>query len=343
MIKPSILMAVPIQIYVQLEPLLSDWYNVGIASDLSVARSCIRYKVPDLILLDSTLAMMSNGNNFCHELKADSTPTQEIPIIMLAGNSEQRRISYRLDVSDCIMIPSDPEDIKRRIAVQISMRRAQLAERSYSDSLEKKVLERTVELRESQRATIHMLGEAGHFNDPATGVHIWRMAAYSAALAAANGWSERDCNLLELAAPMHDTGKIGIPDYVLKKSTELNHEEWIVMKTHAVIGRNILQQCNMPLFRMAAEIAYCHHEKWDGSGYPQGLQGEDIPEAARIVAIADVFDALTMKRPYKNAWTVERSLSEINKGANSHFDPALCQSFLNIQAKICSIKKSFEK
>jgi putative two-component system response regulator len=188
-----------------------------------------------------------------------------------------------------------------------------------------------------------MLGEAAHFNDKDTGVHIWRMAAYSKALAKAAGWKASDAELLELAAPMHDTGKIGIPDAVLCKNGPLNTEEWAIMRNHCQIGYDILSKSDAPLFTMAAEIALHHHEKWDGSGYPQGLAGLLIPESARIVMVADVFDALTMDRSYKESWPLEKAFASIQDGAGSHFDPALANLFLDIQAQILEIKSIWEQ
>ncbi|MDH3605196.1 MAG: HD domain-containing protein, partial [Candidatus Tectomicrobia bacterium] len=195
----------------------------------------------------------------------------------------------------------------------------------------------------NQRAAIHMLGEAGHYNDTDTGVHIWRMAAYAAALARSAGWHVDKAAMLELAAPMHDTGKIGIPDAILKKPAKLDADEWVIMKTHAELGHNILSKMDSPLFQMAAEVALHHHEQWDGSGYPQGPAGTAIPESARIVAIADVFDALTMKRPYKEAWTMQAAFEEIQKKAGSHFDPDLVDAFFRIEAEIQTIKEVWDQ
>jgi len=197
---------------------------------------------------------------------------------------------------------------------------------------------RVDELDKLAKAAIQMLGEAGHYNDPYTGEHIWRMAAYSAAIARAAGWTPAQVDMIELAAPTHDTGKIGIPHSILKAPRALNPDEWEIMKTHAQIGYDILSKTDNPVFKMAAEVARYHHEKWDGSGYPLGLVGEDIPEAARIVAIADVFDALTTKRPYKQPWSVEETLQTMQQGSGSHLDPRLFECFLHIMPEILSIK-----
>jgi putative two-component system response regulator len=187
-----------------------------------------------------------------------------------------------------------------------------------------------------------MLGEAGHYNDPYTGDHIWRMAAYSSAIARAAGWTPVQVDIIELAASTHDTGKIGIPHGILKAPRQLNAEEWVIMKTHSQIGYEILSKTDNPVFKMAAEIARYHHEKWDGSGYPLGLSGEDIPEAARIIAIADVFDALTTKRPYKEPWSLEETVKVMQENSGSHFDPRLLALFLGIMPEILTIKATWE-
>lgn len=214
---------------------------------------------------------------------------------------------------------------------------AKAAHRSETE-LENLVKERTAELEQSQRDAITMLGEAGHYNDTDTGVHIWRMADYSALLAKHAGWEKKDVELLKLAAPMHDSGKIGIPDRVLKKPAKLDRDEWEVMQSHSEVGYNILKQSDTPLFKLAAEVALYHHEKYDGSGYPKKLKGEEIPQSARIVAIADVFDALTMKRPYKEAWSVDDALDEIKKCAGGHFDPELALIFIEQKEELLGIK-----
>jgi putative two-component system response regulator len=205
------------------------------------------------------------------------------------------------------------------------------------------VARRTEELSKSQQSAITMLATAGHYNDTDTGHHIWRMAAYSKCLAIAWGWSYEDACLLAQAAPMHDTGKIGIPDAILKAPRRLINSEMEVMRTHAQIGHKILSQCDTPLFALAAEIALCHHEKWNGTGYPEGLAGEDIPESARIVAIADVFDALTMKRPYKKAWSDDEAFEHLREGAGKHFDPKLVECFISIKEEILETKNHWNQ
>lgn len=277
---------------------------------------------PALILLDIQMPDM-DGYAVCRRLKAD-TVNVAIPVIFVTSLAEigDEAAGFAAGAVDYIIKPVSPTIVRARVRTHLSLVRATLLEHSH-------------------RAAISMLGEAGHFNDPDTGVHIWRMAAYAAELAAACGWDIEACLQLEMAAPMHDTGKLGIPDAILCKTTGLNPTEWEVMKTHARIGHNILTKSDAPVFRMAAEIALRHHERWDGSGYPDGLVGEAIPESARIVAVADVFDALTMKRPYKEAWPIERALAALRQGSGNHLEPRLVTAFESILPRILRIRQEW--
>lgn len=304
--------------------ILKSHYKLLIARNGQQAVDIAQSKLPDLILMDITMPDM-DGMQACQLLK--KTPaTSEIPLIFVTALSGMTDESKGFDIGavDYIHKPISAPILLRRIKTHLSL-----------VNVEK--------LNLLARESIHMLGEAGHYNDTDTGVHIWRMANYASCLAKAIGWEDEECNQLELAAPMHDTGKIGIPDNILKAKRKLTSDEWVLMKKHSRMGHDILIRSQHPVFQIAAIIALNHHEKWDGSGYPQGLAGEDIPQAARIVAIADVFDALTMKRPYKEAWTVEASLALIKKDAGKHFDPRLVDVFLSIQDEILEIKTNWDK
>jgi putative two-component system response regulator len=278
---------------------------------------------PVLILLDVQMPDM-DGYEVCSRLKRD-VRTQDIPIIFVTGMTQEvdEKSGFDAGAVDYITKPISVPIVQARVRTHLSLVRADKLQKSYYDA-------------------IHMLGKAGHYNDTDTGAHIWRMAAYSRSLAEAIGWNEERCNLLELAAPMHDTGKIGIPDAVLKKPGKLNEKEWEIMKTHTTIGHGILKQSNAPLFQLAGEIALNHHEKWDGGGYPNGLSAEGIPESARIVAVADVFDALSMKRPYKEAWPLAKTLDFLNQNAGSHLDAHLVEAFMDILPTILEIKAEWD-
>jgi len=306
-----------------LKQVLNEHYQLLFATNGEKALEAAVKHLPDLILLDVMMPGM-NGYETCEKLKANPL-TKDIPVIFVTAMNEVEQEAYGFDVGavDYIQKPISGPIVLRRVKTHLSLVHVQ-------------------ELAKSQKAAIYMLGEAGHYNDTDTGLHIWRMAAYARALADALGWLENLLERLELAAPMHDTGKIGTPDAILKAPRRLTAEEWTIMRQHSEVGYNILSKGDTPLFTMAAEIALHHHEKWDGSGYPFGLSGEAIPESARIVAIADVFDALTMKRPYKEPWSIEDAMTEIRKGSGNHFEPRLVELFESILPEILKIKAEWE-
>jgi putative two-component system response regulator len=224
------------------------------------------------------------------------------------------------------------------LEVQLAMRMTY----DQKDLLEQVVYERTREIRETRLQVVQRLGRAAEYRDNETGRHILRMSHMSALLAAqCSGWTEDDAEVLLHASPMHDIGKIGIPDAILLKPGKLTPEEWKIMQTHTTIGGDILSGDTSDLLRMAREIALSHHEKWDGSGYPLGLAGEAIPLTGRIVALADVFDALTSQRPYKNAWSIEDTLQLIRSEAGGHFDPQLVVLFLELIPEVLAIRDRY--
>ena len=316
--------------------ILSPYYDVKVAPSGAVALKIVQQFTPDLILLDIMMPEM-DGFEVCKQLKTDRLLSQ-IPVIFVTaltqGESEEK--GFKLGAVDYITKPVSPSITLARVKTHISLAH----QMRITENL---VAKRTEELSKSQQSAITMLATAGHYNDTDTGHHIWRMAAYSKCLAIAWGWSYEDACLLAQAAPMHDTGKIGIPDAILKAPRRLINSEMEVMRTHAQIGHKILSQCDTPLFALAAEIALCHHEKWNGTGYPEGLAGEDIPESARIVAIADVFDALTMKRPYKKAWSDDEAFEHLREGAGKHFDPKLVECFISIKKEILETKNHWNQ
>jgi len=304
-----------------LRGILEAEYDVKIAINGNIALKIAETQPPDLILLDVMMPDI-DGFEVCKRLKAEKS-TVDIPVIFVTAMLEAKDEQHGLDIGavDYITKPINPGVVRSRVKTHLSLSDQQRA-------CMQLVEEKTAGLISSQKAAIFMLGEAGHYNDTDTGVHIWRMAAYSGALAHAINWSVSQVELIKMAAPMHDTGKIGIPDSILKAPRKLHDDEWETMKTHSQIGYDILSKCHSDLFNMAAEIALYHHEKWDGSGYPIGLSGEQIPVSARIVAIADVFDALTMKRPYKEPWTIEKAIQLIKSESGHHFDPKLVDKWV---------------
>jgi putative two-component system response regulator len=307
-----------------LRHVLGHDYPLAFANNGYTALKAVRRLAPALILMDIQMPGM-DGYQVCRELKSDPL-SDHIPVIFVSSLSEigNEAEGFAAGAVDYITKPVSPPIVRARVRAHLSLVQASRLEQSYRDA-------------------ITMLGTAGHYNDTDTGVHIWRMAAYARRLAEACGWQEDDCRILETAAPMHDTGKIGIPSDILRKPAKLDAEEWEVMKTHTRIGYDILCQGKGPVFSMAAEVALRHHEKWDGSGYPDGLAGEAIPESARIVALADVFDALTMKRPYKDPWPPQRAMETIQESAGSHFEPRLVRHFEAILPDILAIKLHWDQ
>lgn len=306
-----------------LRQILKEEFQLIFANGGKKALLAAEQHLPDLILLDIMMPDL-DGYQVCERLKL-SPLTKAIPVIFVTAMSDVEDEAKGFDVGgvDYIQKPVSAPIVLRRVKTHLS-------------------LVKINELEKVQKATVFMLGEAGHYNDNDTGSHIWRMAAYSRALATAAGWPEIMAELMELAAPMHDTGKIGIPDEILKAPRKLTPEEWVIMRKHTQIGADILNKSDSKLINLASEIALSHHEKWDGSGYPNALAGEAIPESGRIVAIADVFDALTMKRPYKDAWPIDDVINEVIKSSGTDFDPRLVDIFIKILPQILEIKKAWD-
>ena len=289
---------------------------------------------PDIILLDIMMPEM-DGYEVCSKLKSNPI-TEKIPIIFVTAMSEVEDEKKGLDMGavDYITKPINPAIVLARV-------RTQLALYDQTRELEKKVQERTAELNSTRMEIIRRLGRAAEYKDNETGLHVIRMSHYSRLIATQINANEEWVELLFNAAPMHDIGKIGVPDANLLKPGKLNDEEWALMRKHPEFGGEILGDNDSELLQMAKEIAVNHHEKWDGSGYPKGLQKEEIPLTARIIAIADVFDALTTERPYKKAWPVENAVSFIDENAGSHFDPELVAVFIKALPEILKIKDQY--
>ncbi|HET8596441.1 MAG TPA: HD domain-containing phosphohydrolase [Castellaniella sp.] len=287
---------------------LQAGYRLLFAKDGPTALSLVRKDRPDLILLDIMMPAMS-GYEVCEALKRDEA-TASIPVIFVTALSDaaDEHKGLELGAVDYITKPFSPPIVQARVRTHLSLVQA-------------------AEVRQTRLQIIRCLGAAAEYRDNETGLHIVRMSHYAWRLAREVGYGEEAADELLHAAPMHDVGKIGIPDAVLLKPGKLDAGEWAVMRQHPLIGARIIGEHPSGLLRLAATIALHHHEKWDGSGYPGGLAGEDIPLAARIVALADVFDALTSVRPYKPAWTVEAAMEYVREQSGRHFDPALVAAF----------------
>lgn len=287
---------------------------------------------PDMILLDIMMPVM-DGYEVCRQLKANPA-TARIPVIFVTSKKqeEDEKKGLNMGAVDYITKPINPSIVLARVHTQLAL---------YDQNrvLEQKVRERTEELQQTRLEIIRRLGLAAEFKDNETGLHVIRMSHYSRLIAEVVEHGDEWSDLIFNAAPMHDIGKIGIPDKILLKPGKLDNEEWKLMRKHPEFGAAIIGKHSSELMQMSREIALSHHEKWDGSGYPYKLKGKAIPLSGRIVAIADVFDALTTERPYKKAWTVEDAVRLIDENSGSHFDPGLVSLFHVVMSEILDIKK----
>jgi putative two-component system response regulator len=302
----------------------------------------------DLVLLDVMMPDMDGFQVVRHIRDLDGY--RDLPVIMATALSDQRD---RLDAvsagaSDFITKPVDSTELRIRLDAHLRLKQYHDQVMRYQENLERLVAERTRELEEAQAAkmaahleTLRRLSQAAEYKDEETAQHIERMSRYCALLAEKLGMDEVEVDLLLHASPMHDIGKIGIPDSILLKPGPLTAEEWEIMKTHTMIGAGILDSPSSDYLEHGRVIALTHHERWDGSGYPRGLSGEDIPLYGRICAVADVFDALTSKRPYKQPYPNEKALRIMREGRGTHFDPAILDLFMDSLEQVLAIQKRF--
>jgi putative two-component system response regulator len=290
--------------------------------------------MPDLILLDVMMPEL-DGHEVCRRLKSNAQ-TSNIPVIFVTAKNqeEDEKAGLELGALDYMSKPISPAIVLARVHTQLALY-------DQSRHLESLVEERTEQLHQTRLEIIRRLGRAAEFKDNETGLHVIRMSHYSRLMAEALDRGDEWTELIFNASPMHDIGKIGIPDSVLLKPGKLNDEEWAIMRPHPQLGASIIGDHDNELMQMSKEIALSHHEKWDGSGYPNGLKGEEIPLSGRIIAIADVFDALTTARPYKEAWTVEDAVKLIDENSGSHFDPSLVLVFHEVMPEILDIKEQY--
>ena len=298
---------------------------------------------PDLVIVDYLMPDM-DGLEFIRVLR-EMPERDAVPIVMITAN-DQKQLRYRaldLGANDFLTKPVDKVEFlaRTRNMLQVSDARKQLADRA--SWLADEVRKATAEIVARERETVFRLCKAAEYRDPETGAHILRMAHYSQLIARGLGLSISDQELLLEAAPMHDIGKVGIADKILLKPGRLDAEEYEVMKQHAVYGYELLHGSSSRVLQAGAEIARGHHEKFDGSGYPAGVIGTEIPIFSRIVAVADVFDALTSERPYKKAWTLEAAVDFLVQGSGKHFDPQCVQAFLNAWDDVMEIRGRYQE
>jgi two-component system response regulator RpfG len=299
--------------------------------------------IADLVLVDYMMPEM-DGIEFVKRLRA--LPGYEhVPIVMVTVHDDRKVRYAALDagITDFLTKPVDARECLARCRNLLTLRRQQLALEDRRRLLEHMVDDATREVREREKETLLRLARAGEYRDEETGYHLIRMSRYSRLIANAIGLERDEAETVELAAPLHDIGKIGIPDQILLKPGKLDEGEWQVMKRHPVIGHEILKGSASKYVRMGALIALGHHEKYDGSGYPNGLEGDHIPLCARLVAVADVYDALTSKRPYKSAWPSERAFEHLAAQAGRHFDPRLLEAFLGVKQQVIEVQQEWRE
>lgn len=315
---------------------LKDNYHVKAAINGEMALKIVETSPPDIILLDIMMPGI-DGYEVCRRLKADYT-TRHIPVIFITAKIgvEDEIMGLELGAVDYITKPISPPIVKARVQTHLALY-------DQNRELDRKVHVKTEQLHETRLQIIQRLGRAAEYKDNETGMHVIRMSHYARILGLAAGMSESEADMLMNAAPMHDIGKIGIPDSILRKPGKLDEEEFEIMKRHCEIGAEILGDDTSELLQLAKVVAMTHHEKWNGFGYPHGLSGEDIPRVGRIVAIADVFDALTSVRPYKEAWSVDRAVGLLESSAGEHFDPQLVPIFISALPEVLVVKDRYKE
>ncbi len=314
--------------------------EVASFADPREALEQVRQNSPDLILTDYRMPQM-NGVEFIKRVR-ETPGCSDVPIVMITvvGERSVRYEALNAGATDFLTRPIDQYECRSRCRNLLTLRQQQSIIQDRAKWLEKQVEMATHQVLSRERETLLRLAKAGEYRDEETGNHILRMAKYSRAIAEYLGLAEADCDEIEFASPMHDIGKIGIPDQILLKPGKLSAEEWELMKQHTVIGHGILADSESRFIQTGSVIALNHHEKFDGTGYPNGLNGEDIPLCARIVAVADAYDALRSTRPYKSGWPREDAIRYISEQSGKHFDPVCADAFLKQLEHIYGIEDS---
>jgi putative two-component system response regulator len=306
----------------------AGYEHVTAAQDPREVRALYIRQRPDLILLDLHMPHL-DGYEVMEQL-SQVVEASYLPILVITADldPDARQKALAMGAKDFVSKPFDPLELQLRIRTLLETRFLYLRIQSQNHLLEAKVQERTRALEYAQIEILERLATAAEFRDDNTGQHTRRVGQTSALIAQHLGWPEAQVSLIRRAAPLHDVGKIGIPDHILMKQGRLTEEEFAVIRTHTTIGARILSGSRFPLLQMAEQIALSHHERWDGEGYTPGLKHEAIPLVGRIVAVADVFDALTQQRPYKNAWPLGEAFAEVDRQRGRQFDPAVAEAFL---------------
>jgi putative two-component system response regulator len=318
--------------------------NLEVETFLDPADALARCAVsmPDIVLVDYMMPGI-NGHEVVRQLRT-RPEAKDVPIVMVTAATERavRQKALEMGATDFIAKPIEPSEVKARLTNLLALRRSHLDLQDRNTWLTNAVDQATKTIHDREEELIVRLSKAAEFRDPETGAHIVRIAQYSRLIAATLGLGDEFCDLIRRAAPMHDVGKLGIPDSILLKPGRLDPDEMEVMKRHSAIGHSILVGSASKLIQLGAEIALTHHERFDGQGYPAGLQGDAIPLAGRIVAVADVFDALTSVRPYKAAWEMDKARAHVLEGQAKHFDPQCVEAFMAAWDEVLWVHDQFD-
>ncbi|BBP45223.1 two-component system response regulator [Thiosulfatimonas sediminis] len=331
--------------------LLSERFDTRIATNGQKALELAIQQKPDLILLDVMMPVM-DGFETCRRIR-ETHDKQDLPILFITAKNqpEDEEFALKIGGNDFITKPIKPGVLQARIDTQLKLKYAQEKIIRRAETLEQEVNQRLSEINHLQDSTIYVMTSLAEFRDECTGNHIRRTQFYVEALSKAlaknpeftSRLNDETIEVITKSAPLHDIGKIATPDDILLKPGKLTSEEFAIMQTHSERGYKILQEAANSMgekglfLQTAQDIAFYHHEKWNGSGYPNGIAGEKIPLAARIMAIADVYDALTSARPYKRAFTQEEAFEIMHEGSGSHFQPILLETFFTLKEQLCTI------
>ncbi len=301
-------------------------YRCREAEDVSGALAVLDRETIDLVLCDIQMPGAS-GLDLVRALR-HRIPDTSVIMVSSLEDAETAITCLQQGAFGYVLKPYQPREILVQVNGALRRRMLEIAFRDREAQLAQKVREQTVEIRDSREEIALRLISASEHRDHETGMHVRRIGLYAAEMARLLGWDQPGVDTIQSAAPMHDIGKIGVPDAILQKPGDLTGDEWVIMKQHTAMGATILKGSTVPFIQMGARIAISHHEKWDGTGYPRGREGEAIPLEARITALVDVYDALSNRRHYKESWPEDQVVALIGKGGGVHFDPHLVELFL---------------
>ncbi len=319
---------------------LDDVFSVGFTVPQQALDWCAE-QIPDLLIIDYMMPEV-DGIELIRRFRA-FPGRADIPVLMVTANDQTavRHQALEAGMNDFLTKPIDKIEFLARVRNMLALRASQRRLSDHAIWLAEEVAKATAEILAREQEMTVRLCKAAEARDPETGAHILRMAHYAKLIAGRLGWTEAQQQLLLDAAPMHDIGKVGVPDNILLKPGRLDEAEFAIIKQHSQYGYDILKDSDSAILQFGAQIALGHHEKFDGSGYPQGVSGDDIPQAARICAVADVFDALTCERPYKKAWELDKAVAFLREGAGSQFDPACVNAFLDGWSEVLEIRNTY--